>query len=377
LQFYTPSHQNDYGGESIAAGPHHTLWFTKIDTTLLAEADMSGGIREFDTGLNASNIVEGPDNKMWFTGFTTSGLLYVCRIDSNGFVAKYPMQAAPGAIASGADGRLWFGLTSQGTSVGIGAMTIYGTLSIYPLQQNEIAGALTRGPDGYIWFNSEIGQVAYVGKMTPQGQETNYPIGSASFTGSIATGSDGKLWFTEYNPGGAFGIGRIDADGSNIIFFPTPTSPIHIVQGQRGFMWFTAAPPDFSSWEVDQISEHGKLVRNLAPASDRNANNLAYGPDGNLWIPDPRNDAIDVFVRRLMTVTPTSFSLTIGQSAPLSVAETGYKGKFTAKGCPSSIASVSPTGPGAFNITANGSGFCTITVRDSAFNSALVAVQVM
>ncbi len=349
LEFSTPSHQNNWGFASIAIGPGHTLWFTYEQAPGLAEVDMSGGIREFNTGVVPTSIAEGQDTKMWFTA-GANGLGEIYRIDANGLVAKYPMQAQPYSIVSGADGRLWFSLTSsQGMS--IGAITVYGVVSTYPLlQQNESAGGLTQGPDNNIWFTFDIGQDAYLGKMTPQGQETDYLVGSGFFVRSLATGSDGNIWFAEFNPTGQSGIGRVNSDGSNAVFFPTVEPPSQIVRGQRGSMWFMAAASDLSSWEVDQISENGNVSRNPAPSTDKYLNNLAFGPDGNLWIPDPFNSAIDVFVRRLLTVTPTSFSLMVGKSGVLSVNETGYSGKFKASGCPPSIASISPNGPDAFKV---------------------------
>jgi hypothetical protein len=56
--------------------------------------------------------------------------------------------------------------------------------------------------------------------------EVQSPNEDGKTRGSLATGSDGKLWFVEFNSAGPSGIGRVNSDGSNVVFFPTPETPV-------------------------------------------------------------------------------------------------------------------------------------------------------
>jgi hypothetical protein len=91
---------------------------------------------------------------LWFTEF---GASQVRRIDTNGNIgAPTPVGAGPSAIATGADGALWFTETTAGR---IGRVTPSGVLT------NEFAtsspgsqpGGITGGPDGALWFTEFVG----------------------------------------------------------------------------------------------------------------------------------------------------------------------------------------------------------------------------
>lgn len=379
LQFFAPTPRgNSWGGDTVTVGPKHTLWFTEMAKNMIAEVDMTGAIKEIAVNTQPQYIIEGPDKNVWVALYLANGSGSIDRISSNGFVATYPILGNALGLANGADGRIWFINRAPDLSTfELGAVTVYGQITLYPLsQQGESLNGLAQGPDGNVWYTASANQIGYVGKVTPQGQITEYPLPSNITAGSLAAGSDGKIWFVAFDSSGGVGIGRIDTDGTSYTLYPTPTNPTWIVQGQKGFMWFVAYAAGPSGWEVDQISEGGALTRNSLPTGDVYLGSVAYGPDGNLWLPDAKNDAIDVFVRRLLSVTPPSLSIPVGQTQTFTANETGYKGKFTASGCPSSVATISQTESGIFSVTGNGAGYCSILVRDSSLNSAPVAIQV-
>jgi hypothetical protein len=83
----------------------------------------------------------------------------------------------------------------------------------------------------------------------------------------------------------------------------------------------------------------------------------------------------------VLTVSPTSVPLSVGQTAPLTIQEAGYTGSFAiTNGCPSGVATISAPGNGpsaTATITAHGAGTtCTATVSDSNGQHKHVSITV-
>jgi virginiamycin B lyase len=111
---------------------------------------------------------------------------------------------------------------------------------LFPLPSQIPPGAITRGPDGNIWFTeSETGTTGArkIGRITPQGVITEFPLSSDGGPVDIAAGPDGNLWFTNYN-----GMIERMTPGGKITTFRVPntdSSPSAIIAGPDGNMWFT------------------------------------------------------------------------------------------------------------------------------------------
>ena len=102
------------------------------------------------------------------------------------------------AMASGADGNLWFVGRSQ-----LGRVTPAGAVTLYPFQpEPEIepccTASMTRAPDGNVWFTADE---FTAGRVTPRGE-----IILANTPGAVSLGGSGPaaitagrctIWFTE------------------------------------------------------------------------------------------------------------------------------------------------------------------------------------
>src|SRR5262249_35670878 len=78
--------------------------------------------------------------------------------------------------------------------------------------------AITRGPDGNLWFTEYIGN--RIGRIMPTGSVTEFPLPTANSAPlGITSGPDGNLWFTETD---ANQIGRITVAGT-VTEYPVPT----------------------------------------------------------------------------------------------------------------------------------------------------------
>ena len=92
-----------------------------------------------------------------------------------------------------------------------------GTITEYPIPTASSApGDIAAGPDGNLWFTENL--VGKIGKISPSGTFTEYPIPSVNpHPYAIAAGPDGNLWFTETKTVNNFGvraIGKITTSGA-------------------------------------------------------------------------------------------------------------------------------------------------------------------
>jgi streptogramin lyase len=131
---------------------------------------------------------------------TTGGTITEFGIEANGGNAG----SAPGSIAAGADGNLWF--TDNGTTKAIGRITPTGTITEFSAGlavDGQPGGAgltpdgIVAGSDGSIWF-TDPGDTKAIGRITPTGTITEFSAGlSGTSPIAITTGPDGNLWITD------------------------------------------------------------------------------------------------------------------------------------------------------------------------------------
>jgi virginiamycin B lyase len=183
-------------------------------------------------------------------------------------------------------GNLWFSERELKTSP-IVRLTPAGLATAYPLPTpNAGVEAVTRGPDGNVWF-TEFDK-SKIGKITPSGRITEYktpfnPLQSVD----IKTGADGNVWFaTDHH-----GIGRATIAG-RINFFPiddNETQPTTLTPGPNKTMWFV----EWKGNNVGFLTTTGKVTE--YPAGLRGFSNsfgIAYGKDGRIWFADPQHHRI-------------------------------------------------------------------------------------
>ena len=94
--------------------------------------------------------------------------------------------------------------------------------------------AITRGPDGNVWFTERFGQ--RIGKVTPAGDITYYPT-TLHTLDSIVRGSGNTLWFTSF---GDDRIARITTDGAITPLPVIPNSGPTGIFANRTAVWFLA-----------------------------------------------------------------------------------------------------------------------------------------
>jgi virginiamycin B lyase len=253
-----------------------------------------------------------PGLSLWFTEASGIGAITL-----NGVVTNFPLGSGsrPSGITSGPDTNLWFTesiFDSLGSLVAtkIGRMTITGVVTEFPLSlSNSNPAGITAGPDGNLWF-ADAGVSNVIGRVTTAGVVTTFqiptrpspcsPLGCSSGTAAITAGPDGNLWFAE---SATDKIGRITTAGV-ITEFPLPATgsgPYAITAGPDGALWFT----EQLSRRIGRITTAGGITE-FPITSGNTPAGITQGLDGNLWfvemVTDPGTGVvIDSRIGRMTT----------------------------------------------------------------------------
>ena len=181
--------------------------------------------------------------------------------------------SSPAAIASGADGALWF--ANRGND-SIGRITVSGELSNFPTSGTDGLREIALGPDGNLWFTSQENDL--IGRITPAGEATTFDVEllyPADGVYEIAAGPDGNLWFT----GLYDAVGRITPSGV-VTRFSSPdisSNSIGITAGSDGNMWFTVG-----NGRIGRVTSAG-VITTFTSDVVKSPQHIALGSDGNLW----------------------------------------------------------------------------------------------
>jgi streptogramin lyase len=252
-------------------------------------------ITEFSTGLTPgskpSGLVAGPDGNVWFTHPGNEGVgAAIGHITPAGVITEYRegLQGGfPRSLVVGPDGNLWFGIGGSKTSApAIGKITPQGEITrVATLTSNTSPRELTVGPGGRIWWVSNGGTRPGLGYVQPGG--VILQIHLPTWPGDIVAGPDGNMWFT-YGEDSVAAIARIDSPedpgDTTITYFRDglreESDPREIVLGPDGNLWFS------DPWvnAIGKVTPDGSITQFDAPGLFRSS--LFPGPDGNIWWAD-------------------------------------------------------------------------------------------
>jgi virginiamycin B lyase len=152
----------------ITTGPDGNVWFTEYFAGSIGRITPDGTITEFHIPTrdfaHPLDICAGPDGNLWFT---ENGRSRIGRITPDGDMAEFRIanDTEPLFITAGPDGNVWF--TDQGgvfRGPAIGYVTPEGQIFEFatPLRVG-ILGPLATGPDGRLWFGGAIDALVAVG----------------------------------------------------------------------------------------------------------------------------------------------------------------------------------------------------------------------
>jgi virginiamycin B lyase len=289
--------------------------------TTSASAAPVGLIEEFDVDGWAYSLTPGPGGDIWFSfdrDPVRVGDAAIGRITPGGktvfFKAGLDRRSAPGKMALGADGNLWF--ADNGKRPAIGRITPEGQITEFSagLAPQSKPGDLVAGPDGNVWF-TDGGAVPAIGRITPNGEITEFSAGLSpkSALGEIVAGADGNLWFNNFSTTAA--MGRITPQGAITEFGPGPAAgggaQAGPVLGPDGNVWFAIA--SFKSLGIGRITPLGEITGfgGLSPQT-LSLGPFAAGPDGNVWFTARGREEYDSQGKRVTS----GYATAIGRVTP-------------------------------------------------------------
>jgi streptogramin lyase len=375
-------------------------------------------------GQNYAGITVGPDKNVWFVDTSDNGYEQVKMNYLTHFYSFGGTNYQPYGIATGADGKFYVNTASSN----IIQATTTGTIALFAAPSLDTqGGGITLGPDGNVWFVEHY----HIGKITTAGTITEYSIPShaanAVYYGGITTGPDGNLWFSEdYN--GA--IAKVVPATGAITEYSLSTQgitncyPGGIANGSDGNLWVACSSsnlmlrvttagvatsfnnawnvhysdalsmttgPDGNPWFVGYPSQANGIIGEILPVPNGDPAIVAYsppagndspfslvaGPDLNIWATTGGVGKIDVYIVRVLTVTPSTLTFTAtGQTATLTVAEP-FTTHWIVNSLAPAIASVAAgSGNNHFVVTAKSRGRTRIQVKDSVGNNFFVVTVV-
>jgi virginiamycin B lyase len=250
--------------------------------TLTARAAGASVALYTDAGLSApGSIAAGPDGALWFLNSNANG---IGRITTSGMFSYFTDPGhtlGTGDVTAGPDGAMWF--TNLDASIGRIDTTTDVVTNYTDVAVNQAKG-ITTGPDGALWF-TDIGNDS-IGRIDPTSHAiTEYTDTSVSVPTSITTGPDGALWFTNYGTTAFEGdatIGRIDPTTHSITkYLASISNPSSITTGPDGALWFTSAG---SADPIGRMTTSGSVKRYVEPGSRvLHSDAITRRPDGALW----------------------------------------------------------------------------------------------
>ncbi|WP_433250412.1 Vgb family protein [Actinomadura nitritigenes] len=286
--------------DGLARGPKGTVWFAE-NAGGIGKADATGAVTRFPVAANSQKYAGVPsamatasDGSVWLAD-ASQAVPRIGKVNTaNGSIRFYELpETAAGMsdLVQGPDGAMWF--TGAGGAYVGRLEPASGNVTMYQAPFGGLFGALTRGPDGALWFTSD--STPMVGRIDTAGNVTTYaPPGAATAVpalGGITTGPDGALWFTEP---GAGKIGRLAPKTGQITEYAVKTTgsqPEGITRGPDGALWFTEA----AASNIGRITRSGKVTEYPLPSTYSAPTRIIPGPGGQLWFSEPGKGVIGHF----------------------------------------------------------------------------------
>ncbi|HTU70796.1 MAG TPA: hypothetical protein VMF11_10815 [Candidatus Baltobacteraceae bacterium] len=223
-------------------------------------------------------------------------------------ITEYTGYSHPFSIAKGPDGNIWF--TDQPSNVYAINPSNASLAYTYQVSSGDLFD-ITAGSDGALWVTDQAN--GGVDRVTTTGIIARYP-----FTGTpqgIAPGPNGLMLVADNTSGGVW---TLDTGGQFTIlpFSPsgTPSEVTWVPGGTLGDAWFaeTGYVGDFSL-------TNNTLTTQISVPDGDNANYIAYGTDGNVWVTASGGTAPLVLVIDPSTDALTQIALPAG-SVPEGIA---------------------------------------------------------
>jgi hypothetical protein len=354
----------------IITGPDNQIWYATSDHFIDRFNLATNTVDSVDVGFTANALATGPDGNVWTCGTPGGQTTQIAKITPGLQVTTYTAPLCD-AIAS-YNGALW--VTSY-RSCELAQVSIAGVVTDYPLPAcPQSPTEMAIGADGNLWFlqDSIDNKVHSIVRFVVATQTfTQFNLPPHNSLGGLKLGSDGYLYSCRRRDNGFSAMNRTSMAGA-MTMFPVANDCAHVSN---------SGPPTavlFVSQLGQQIESMAVRSRHVdvygAPPNGDLMQTVTLGPDLNVW-GGSNVHALDVYIKRVLSVAPSSATISVGQSAPFTIAETNCSCVWTARSSDQSVATVSGVSGKSFTVTAVGVGTATIRVADQKQNYFDVLIQ--
>jgi virginiamycin B lyase len=285
----------DTPADSITVGADGVLWFCLDGASpAIGRIDpATGTITDSPLMSNPRSVMEGPDGNVWFIGGAGLGTPAIGYVTPAGVVTEIKTGftvAMPSveALAAGPDGNMWF--LDDGSSYAVGHVSLASkpyTLSetTSGVDQTEVLGNITGGPDGREWFTASgaIGKITLPSGTITEIQQGTDGLQSGAEPDEIMVGPDQNLWFDDQYAGN-FAIGKIVPSSSSITEYAlkTQTTPWTMTFGSDSNAYVV------QTGRVAQVTTggHDTEFPTSSSMSGMDGDVMVEGPDGNVYYND-------------------------------------------------------------------------------------------
>lgn len=291
-----------YNGASQMTVAGDALWYLEAtpptpgnldnNNHYIAKMTTTGVVIDYDvaapsgsTKFTITSLATGSDGNVWFNGVAGGGGFYIGMINvSTGAVTYIPSPVPgysyPGAIVSGADGKLWYSVKSSW------AQNYTYLVSVDPSTQTAAIGrtldayvdlvTMTNDEKGNLWYSDSYNnRITSINPSTGSTNSYNLPTPNVAARG-MAVSPDGSVWMLWNGV-----ILKMASSGAMTQYTPPPNVvPDRLSIGFDGAVWFanTGAPTT-----LGRISGSGVYSTYSLPTGIAGVNYIVRGPDGGLW----------------------------------------------------------------------------------------------
>jgi streptogramin lyase len=283
--------QTATSGCTVGISDGTTTFTVNVTNTLRAAPGNAPAITEFSIGTSEPfAIATGADGNLWFTDEFNDSIDKIAPHTTNFSSISVTGNGiqTPFGITQGPDGNIWFG--DFDTNI-VSSVTPSGTVTTFGNQSAAFSNFPVAGLDGNVWFGECNGSIlGSIATATGTLTEHTIPSGSEPFNATLGP-NNGAIWFFLLDPTPPSGpLGEI-AQGQFTQFPATPAmAPGNeepgITSGSDGAVWFT------EQGDIGRSDTSGNITNDSVGGAAPNTDYIVAGPDGALWFTDSGNNAI-------------------------------------------------------------------------------------
>jgi streptogramin lyase len=270
--------------EVIAVSPDGAVWISLDGREVILRVGPDGSRRRVPVGVAPIDIVAGPDGRMWFSFYASSGS-GVGRLDLDGSrlqLWRDPFRATEsGDLGFDAAGNVWMAAPRELQRLVLAAAPVAPAPLAAAFKRRgrfRDAHTLRSGPDGAMWLTTSTGVL----RIDGAGVQRHYNDGAAAKAYDVLPERDGSAWIAYNGPG----IAKLAPDGTirrHTRGFRRTAKVRALAAGRGKDVWFI----DKTDNTVGRWRPGGpvrRIVNGLGPRRDLLT--LALGSDGRMWVTD-------------------------------------------------------------------------------------------